>query len=188
LFGKDDIYYDFDIEERIYSQLKRKLPIFSASKILSKRRINLEDGFYAPRAKMYVNIPKHEYIPEIFDTFLRKGLKMRYGFLSTKSINVRLVKPERYCKALPSIKDFDNDFWNKLNSIEKCMEYKLRLSDVYRLIYGEKIDESLWFVLKQNSRGKYFELYGSERMILLFCTFGLLDAELNSLFYPLPFK
>lgn len=188
MFRKDDIYYDYDIEEQIYSELKNKLPIFSASKILSKRRINLEDGFYAPKAKMYLNIPKHHYIPEIFNIFLRTGFEMHYGLLLAKSINVKLVRPERYCRALPSLKDFDTDFWDKLDSIDKCMEYKLRFDNVYEIVYGEKIDDSLWFIPKQNSKGRYFELYGSERMILLFCTFGLLDEEFNSLFYPLPFK
>ncbi|MCX7654157.1 MAG: hypothetical protein N2Z58_05735 [Fervidobacterium sp.] len=169
--------------------MEKKIQFFSASNILSKNRVELSDGFYAPKAKMYLNIAGSQYLPEVFRSFLKQGYEMRYGILRGKKISIKTIQPQRFCKAIPCMSnELSTDFWEKLQDINQCIVYKSYLNKLFKVLFGIKVSGSLWFIPRKTVRENYFELYGSEEMILLFCSFGLVDDGLKPLFYPIPFK
>lgn len=183
-FTRSDIFYDKDIEERIFYKLKERLGVFTATRLISKRRIEQSDGFYAPNAKIFVNLLSPKQIPDVMAIFVSEGFPMKYVHLKVAGFSLERICYSKRCKILPSIGHVDMENLSfKPFVLEK---FRINLLNAYESVFSEKINDSLVLLPRATEQGLLFELFGTQRAISLFCVLGLIDENFSPIGYPIP--
>ncbi|ODN29992.1 hypothetical protein [Fervidobacterium thailandense] len=185
-FTQPDIFYDNDIEERIFQKLRERLGIFTATRLISKRRIEQSDGFYAPDAKIFINLLSSKQIPEVMAIFVSEGFPMKYTHLKVAGFSLERISYSKYCRILPSIGHIDTE---NLSFDPHVLErFRINLLSAYERMFSEKINDSLLLLPRVTKQGLLFELFGTQRTIALFCVLGLIDESFSPIAYPMPLK
>jgi len=185
---EDDFFYPVDFREKVKNLLLNNgIKFFAISDVLSRKKKYIHDGFYAPKAKIFLNILDSVSMSSLMNLFIKKAIDTKYGVIKTKLIRFEKIKPFYEGYFLPPYKNIL--VFEKLKDPEYAEEYRKRLISLsYKLYKTYPIDNSLWFIVKKNKENYKFRLYGSEDMVYIFNIFGLIDKNFNSIAYVLPEK